>query len=305
MSMTISLVVTHVHLMDHLLMVNGVTAHLWGGDCLERLKTMKSDSIDLVMTSPPYANQRRATYGGIPANRYVDWFCPYAQELQRVLKPTGTWILNIKEHVVEGQRHPYVLHLILALREQGWLWTEEYIWHKKNAMPGKWPNRFRDAWERLLQFNRQRHFAMYQDTVMVPISTRTQAKLKQLRPQDFRVVYSGTGSGFNKRTANWLGRQKAYPTNVLYLAVESHNYGHSAVFPKTLPSWFIQLFTKPGDTILDPFMGSGTTCVTAVEHGRHAIGIDLIEEYLEIASNRIRALVHEPMHLPKSEIRSK
>lgn len=276
--------------MDHLLTINRVTAHLWAGDCLERLEDMKSESVDLIVTSPPYANQRRATYGGISADEYVRWFLPRAWQLQRVLKPTGTWILNIKEHVVEGQRHPYVLQLILALQNQGWRWTEEYIWHKKNAMPGKWPNRFRDAWERLLQFNRQRQFAMYQDTVMVPISDRTKAKLNHLRPQDFEVVYSRTGSGFNKRTANWIGRQKAYPTNVLYLAVESQNHGHSAVFPKSLPSWFIHLFTKPGDTVLDPFMGSGTTCVAAVEQGRHSIGIDLLDAYIQVASGRIQGL---------------
>lgn len=288
--------------MDQLFKVNGVTAQLFAGDCLDRLKAMKSESVDLIMTSPPYANQRRATYGGIPADTYVEWLFPRARQLQRVLKPTGTWILNIKEHVVEGQRHPYVLQLILALQQQGWLWTEEYIWHKKNAMPGKWPNRFRDAWERLLQFNRQRNFAMYQDAVMVPISARTETKLKQLRPQDFQVVYSGTGSGFNKRTANWLGRQKAYPTNVLYLAVESQNHGHSAVFPKTLPSWFIQLFTRPCDTVLDPFMGSGTTCVAAVEHGRHAIGIDLLEAYVQVASGRIEQLAGDTRRITVNKV---
>jgi site-specific DNA-methyltransferase (adenine-specific) len=72
----------------------------------------------------------------------------------RVLKPTGTFILNIKEKVVNGERSTYAIELILAMKKQGWLWTEELIWHKKNCYPGKWPNRFRDAWERLLQFNK-------------------------------------------------------------------------------------------------------------------------------------------------------
>ena len=88
----------------------------------------------------------------------MEWFLPIADELQRVLKPTGTFVLNIKERVVKGERHTYVLELILAMRQRGWLWTEEFIWHKKNCYPGKWPNRFRDAWERLLQFNLQRKF---------------------------------------------------------------------------------------------------------------------------------------------------
>lgn len=274
--------------MDKLLRINQVTTKLMVGDCLMRLPEIPSESVDLIMTSPPYANQRRTTYGGIHPDRYLDWFLPRAAELYRVLKPDGTLMLNLKEHVVKGERHPYVIQLILALKRQGWLWTEEYIWHKKNAMPGKWPNRFRDAWERLLQFNKQRRFRMYQEAVMVPVAPRTKAKLRQLRPQDFQVVYSSTGSGFTRRTANWLGRELVYPTNVLHLAVESQNHGHSAVFPKSLPTWFIRLFSQPGDTVLDPFMGSGTTCVAAVAQGRHAIGIDVMEPYIAVAAGRIQ-----------------
>ena len=67
--------------------------------------------------------------------------------------------LNIKENVIHGEKSSYVLELILALRRQGWLWTEEFIWHKKNSVPGKWPNRFRDGWERLLQFNNRKNSA--------------------------------------------------------------------------------------------------------------------------------------------------
>ncbi len=98
----------------------------------------------------------------------MNWFLPIAKELLRVLKPTGTFVLNIKEKVVESERSTYVLELILAMKKQGWLWTEELIWHKKNSYPGKWPNRFRDSWERLLQFNKTKKFNMYQEEVMVP-----------------------------------------------------------------------------------------------------------------------------------------
>ena len=123
------------------------------GDCKEILKELPKNTIDLIVTSPPYADQRKSTYGGIPPKKYVEWFLPISKELLRVLKPTGSFILNIKERVVSGERSTYVMELILEMRKQGWLWTEEYIWHKKNCYPGKWPNRFRDAWERLLHFN--------------------------------------------------------------------------------------------------------------------------------------------------------
>src|SRR3990170_2807823 len=105
-------------------------------------------SIDLIVTSPPYADRRENTYGGIKPEKYVDWFLPISEQLFRVLNPTGTFILNIKEKSENGERHTYVIELILELRRQGWFWTEEFIWHKKNCYPGKWPNRFRDAWER-------------------------------------------------------------------------------------------------------------------------------------------------------------
>lgn len=124
------------------------------GDCGEILKNWPDNSIDLIFTSPTYADQRAKTYGGIKPNEYVNWFLPKTEQFLRVLKPTGTFILNIKERVIKGGRHTYVIELILKMREQGWLWTEEFMWHKKNSYPGKWPNRFRDSWERLLQFNK-------------------------------------------------------------------------------------------------------------------------------------------------------
>ena len=113
------------------------------GDCRERLQAVETESVDLIVTSPPYANQRSNTYGGIKPDEYVEWFLPIADQLYRVLKPSGTFILNIKEPAVKGERHTCVIELVLEMRKRGWLWTEEFVWHKKNSYPGKWPNRFR------------------------------------------------------------------------------------------------------------------------------------------------------------------
>ncbi len=135
------------------MITDGIDLYL--GDAYDVLKQLENDSIDLIVTSPPYADSRLNTYGGIRPDNYNEWFLPISHELLRVLKPTGTFILNIKEKAVNGERHTYVIELILEMRKQGWLWTEEFIWHKKNSYPGKWPNRFRDAWERLLQFNKK------------------------------------------------------------------------------------------------------------------------------------------------------
>lgn len=258
---------------------NLATARIINADCREALKTLPAVSIDLVMTSPPYANQRKHTYGGISADQYVDWFLPIAHELHRVLKPSGSFVLNIKEHAINGERHPYVMELVLALRKQGWLWTETYIWHKRNAYPGKWPNRFRDAWERCEHFTKNRQFAMYQDAVMVPMGDWQHRRLASLKAADRIRNKSNTNSRFGSRIANWVGRKMVYPTNVLHLATEGQNKGHSAAFPESLPKWFIKLFTREGDTVLDPFLGSGTTVKVARRLGRHSIGIELLPSY--------------------------
>lgn len=265
-----------------------VQAQLFLGDCREVLKKLKDNSIDLIFTSPPYADSRSNTYGGIKPDKYVDWFLPISKELFRVLKPTGTFVLNIKEKVVNGERHTYVIELILEMRRQGWLWTEEFIWHKKNSYPGKWPNRFRDSWERLLQFNKTHEFHMYQEEVMVPMGDWAERRLKNLSETDKVRDPSKVGSGFGKRIANWVGREMAYPTNVLHLATETKNRNHSAVFPEDLPEWFIKLFTKQGDWVLDPFMGSGTTVRVAQQMGRNSIGIEILPEYFNVAHKDIK-----------------
>ena len=257
------------------------------GDCLQALKPIPDGSVDLIVTSPPYADSRKSTYGGIHPDKYVEWFLPIGAELYRVLKADGSFVLNIKEKAVNGERHTYVIELILALKKQGWLWTEEYLWHKKNCAPGKWPNRFRDSWERCLHFNKQKSFQMYQEAVMVPTGDWAKSRLKNLSETDKRRDTSRVGSGFGKNISNWLERDMAYPSNVLHLATECGNKNHSAAFPKELPAWFIKLFTKPGDIVLDPFAGSGTTCVAAQELGRDYIGIEIKEEYFQQAQQNL------------------
>ncbi len=264
------------------------------GDCRQLLPQLPDECIDLIVTSPPYADQRKHVYGGVPPDEYVEWFLPISAELKRVLKPTGSFILNIKERVVNGERHTYVIELILKMREQGWLWTEEYIWHKKNTYPGKWPNRFRDAWERCLHFTKQRHFKMFQEAVMVPMGDWRHARLRKLSENDLRRDVSRVGSGFGKRVANWIGRELAYPTNVLHMATECYNRNHAATFPVDLPAWFIKLFTEPGDLVLDPFIGSGTTAVACVRLGRKYIGFEWNPEYVQVARQRLAKELSQP-----------
>jgi site-specific DNA-methyltransferase (adenine-specific) len=266
-----------------------INTDLFLGDSRDILKRLPDHSIDLIMTSPPYADQRKEAYGGIHPDKYVEWFLPIAAELLRVLKPAGTFILNIKEKVLDGERSTYVMELILEMRKQGWFWTEEFIWHKKNCYPGKWPNRFRDAWERLLQFNKSKKFNMYQEEVMIPMGDWAKTRLKNLSNTDKIRDDSKVGSGFGKNISHWINRDKAFPSNVLHLATECNNKNHSAAFPEELPEWFMKLFTREGDTVLDPFMGSGTTVVVANRMRRHSIGIDIVPEYHQLVHRQLES----------------
>lgn len=274
------------------------------GDCLEILKKAPTESFDLIVTSPPYADRRKHTYGGVRPDKYVDWFIERSAEFHRVLRPTGSFVLNIKEKAENGERHTFVIELILALRNQGWLWTEEYIWHKKNCYPGKWPNRFRDAWERCLHFTKSRKFKMNQKAVMVPMGDWAKTRLKSLGKNDVVRFNSQVDSGFGKNIANWLDRSVAYPTNVLHMATECGNKNHSAAFPSALPDWFIRLFTDEGDWVLDPFVGSGTTLEAAKQLGRNSVGIDILPEYCQLARQKVVSNQYQLLEEPGAYVAS-
>jgi len=259
------------------------------GDCLSELRSeFGAGEVDLIVTSPPYADNRKSTYPGIKPEEYVEWFLHRADQFYRVLNKRGTFILNIKERVQHGERGTYVMELVQRLRNRGWFFTEEWIWHKTNSFPGKWPNRFRDAWEHIYQFNKSKDFSMFQDSVKVPIGDWAKTRMKKLSATDRVRDESKVESGFGKRVANWEGRKMVYPDNVLYFATVCENTGHSAAFPEELPAFFIKLFTRKGDTVLDPFMGSGTTVAAALKLERRAVGIDTERKYITSTRNRLK-----------------
>ena len=268
------------------------------------LKKIPNCTVDLIFTSPPYADKRKRFYGSVHPDNYVEWFMPIALELKRILKDDGSFILNIKEHPINGERDTYVLKLILELREIGWLWIEEYCWYKKNSFPGKWTNRFRDSWERCLHFTKQKDFKMFQDAVKVPIGDWSQKRFKSMSDEDFKRHVSATNGSLGRNVSNWLDRKMVYPHNVVvfeeerYLdfcpniiefATVCHNKNHSATFPIELPTWFIRLLTQKGDIVLDPFIGSGTTAIASILHNRNFIGVEKKKEFAQ----RARCCINE------------
>ncbi len=283
------------------------TNQIYLGLCEKELantENFPNSSVDLVITSPPYSEQRKSSYGGVSADKYVTWFLSISKELFRVLKPTGSMVINIKENVVDGERSTYVIELILALRKQGWKWVEEYCWYKKTAFPGKWPNRFRDSFERCLHFTKEKKFYMDQDAVKVPIGNWSKKRFKSMSETDFVRYASQNNEHLARNVSNWLSKQLVYPhnvlvfesehytlpTNVLEISPVTHNKNHSACFPIELPFWFIQLLSKPGDVVLDPFSGIGTTAMACVQLNRAYLGIEKEEAYIDLAKNNIESL---------------
>lgn len=277
------------------------------GLCEEELKNIEhfpNNSIDLIVTSPPYSDRRQKSYGGISSKEYVKWFLPISQEMIRVLKTSGSLIINIKEHVEDGERSTYVIEMILAMRQQGWKWIEEYCWYKKTAFPGKWPNRFRDSFERCLHFTKEKNFFMDQDAVKVPIGDWSKKRFKSMSENDYIRHVSQNNEHLARNVSNWLSRQQVFPhnviifenehycfpTNVLEISPVTHNRNHSACFPIELPIWFIKLFSKEGDVVLDPFSGIGTTAMAAFQLGRNFLGIEKEEAFIQTAEKNINEL---------------
>jgi site-specific DNA-methyltransferase (adenine-specific)/site-specific DNA-methyltransferase (cytosine-N4-specific) len=287
---------------------NDISGKILHGLCEEELKDLNlfpAESINLIVTSPPYSNQRHKSYGGTPAESYVEWFKPISEQLFRILKADGSLVINIKEHVEDGERSTYVINMILMMREQGWLWVEEYCWYKKTAFPGKWPNRFRDSFERCLHFTKQKIFYMNQNAVKVPIGDWAEKRFKSMSRNDYIKHASQNNKHLARQVSNWLDRQTVFPHNVLVFDEEhfcqtsnvleispvTSNKNHSACFPIELPTWFILVFSKTNDLVLDPFSGIGTTAMASILLDRNFIGIEKEKKYIKTAKLNVKNLI--------------
>ena len=259
-----------------------MTGEIICGDCLNVMAKMAPESVDLIVTSPPYAEQRKTQYGGIPTDKYVNWFMPLAAEMRHCLSKRGSLVIVIKEHTVNGERSEYVMDLVKAMRRQEWKWIEEYMWHKPISVPGFWPTRLKDGWEHCHHFARDMRPKMYHDQVKFRASQSALDNIKRYKNKP--RTHSTTNSGFNMLYSGF--NELALPQNVLTILPDFTSKLHPAPFPAEVPDFFIRLFTQAGDVVLDPFCGSGTSCRAAQKLNRKFIGIDISEEYCKIARRR-------------------
>lgn len=259
------------------------------GDCLDLLKELNNDSVDLIFTSPPYAERRKKVYGGIPVDEYVDWFKPIATELKRVLKPTGSFFLNVKPHTDKGERSLYVFDLICSLkREVGFMFVEEYCW-TKNAFPGSLKGRFKNGFEPVYHFTKNKP----SEITFNPLACGTPMKEESIaRTYRKQCGAPKNGSGMTgMNTTNIRNLKLARPSNVINVNNVSNQFSdkqfHPATFPEGLVEFFVKSFTNEGDTVLDPFAGSGTTAIVARNLKRYYIMMELMEEYYSLMKKRL------------------
>jgi site-specific DNA-methyltransferase (adenine-specific)/site-specific DNA-methyltransferase (cytosine-N4-specific) len=257
------------------------------GDSREELKAFEGQ-VDLIVTSPPYADARQKQYDGVHPDEFVDWFLTFHEPFFKALKPNGSFVLNIKDKVVDGVRHRFVWHTIEALAERGWHSIDDYIWHKTNPMPGYWPTRLRDGWEYCFHLAKDIRPYFDSEAVKQPIGDWVETRLKKLGENDLSRHNSANESGFGRDVSRWVGKKKVLPSNVLSLALVGKNKGHPAVFPVDLPLFFIKLLCPEGGLVVDPFAGSGTTGIAALASGRNCILIEKDIDYCREAIKRLQ-----------------
>jgi len=259
-------------------------------DCLELMRKLPDNCIDMMITSPPYADRRKSTYGGISQDKYNMWFIEIAKEVKRILKPKGSFFLNIKAHAENGERTLYVMELVILLKKEvGFNFIDELCW-VKNGFPGDLRGRFKNAYEPIYHFSKSRA----SEIIFIPNSCSTPMKVASLkRAKRKHCVSTKNGSGMGGAAASSTMKKikNARPSNVIQinniLNQYSDNVWHPAVYPVRLVDFFIRSFTHKGDIVMDPFMGSGTTAVSAKKLQRNFIGSELKKDYIDLSNKRL------------------
>lgn len=263
------------------------TCEIIHADSRQALKAFEGQ-VDLIVTSPPYADARHKHYDSVHPDEFADWFMTFHEPFWNALKPTGSLVINIKDKVVDGVRHRYVWRTLEALADKGWFAIDDYIWHKTNPMPGYWPNRLRDGWEYCFHLAKSKKPYFNADAVRQPIGDWVDSRLKNLGKNDLSRHNSVNNSGFGRNISSWVDKKTVLPTNVLSLAVVGKNKGHPAVFPVDLPLFFIKLLCPEGGLVVDPFGGSGTTGLAALTLGVRSVLIDNNADYVQEAIKRLQ-----------------
>lgn len=254
----------------------------------DELKKLPDNSVDLIFTSPPYANRRKKVYGGISEEDYVNWFKPIAIEIKRVLKPTGSFFLNLKPHTNKGERSLYVFELVLMLKKElGFLFVDEYCW-TKNGFPGLLKGRFKNSFEPVYHFTKESPNTITFNPLACGTPMKAESVARTFRKQCGQPKNGSGMTGMN--TTNIRNLELARPSNVIVANNVSNQFTlkseHSATFPEKLVTFFVKSFSNIGDVVMDPFGGSGTVGVVCIKENRKYILIDKEPSFVDLMKKR-------------------
>lgn len=276
------------------------------GDSLDVLAEIPDDSVDLVVTSPPYALHFKKEYGNADQADYVDWLSPFCREIRRVIKPTGSFVLNIGGAWTPGAptRSLYLFRLLLHLCDDiGFHLCQEFFWYNPAKMPApaEWVNvrrvRVKDSVEYIFWLGKTKFPSADNSKVLQPYSRDMVRLIKR------GVKATKRPSGHNIKTTFAEDRGGSIPGNLIQCGNNESNSNylkalkaagrkiHPARFPAELPRFFIEFLTEEGGLVVDPFAGSNTTGAVAESLGRRWIAIEISEEYL--ADSQLRFEMEE------------
>lgn len=244
------------------------------GDAAERLKEFEENYVDLVVTSPPYDNLR--SYNGVGDTWNHDKFKTIAKELVRVLKPGGVIVWVVNDKTEKGSKTGTSFRQALYFMELGLNLNDTMIWEKLNPLPVVKQPRYNPVFEYMFVFSKGTPKTF--NPLMEPCKCAGQK-------YDSTCKNMGGENGRTHKTFN-INKEKVMG-NVWHIAVAQNKTEHPAVFPIEIPLRHIKSWTNEGDIVLDPFMGSGTTALAALQLNRKFIGIEMNEEYYNLCNERI------------------
>jgi site-specific DNA-methyltransferase (cytosine-N4-specific) len=253
------------------------------------------------MTSPPFGLVRKKDYGNVDADKYVEWFKPFADLFRQILKPTGSLVIDIGGAWIPGQPTRSLYHyelLIMLCREYDFHLAQELFWWNpaKLPTPAEWVTvrriRVKDAVNCIWWLSATPWPKASNRRVLVPYSDA----MRDLLKNGYRAKLRPSGHDISEKFST--DNKAAIPPNLIAIAhTESNSYylryckennlkPHPARFPAELPEYFIRMLTDPGDYVVDPFAGSCVTGEVAEHLGRKWLCIELVEEYLNGALAR-------------------
>jgi len=271
------------------------------GDSLDLMRRIPEDTVDLVVTSPPYALEFQKEYGNASKENYVDWLRPFGAEIRRILKPDGSLVLNIAGSYNAGSPTRSLYHfkvLLMLCEDVGFHLAQECFWHNpaKLPAPAEWVNvrriRVKDSVEYVWWLSKSPWPRANNRNVLSEYSP----DMKRLMSRGYRAKTRPSGHVITTKFARDHGG--SIPSNLLERGNNESNSSyiracaaagikpHPARFPAALPEFFVKFLTDPGAVVLDPFAGSNTTGAVAEQLGRRWLSFEIESSY--VRASRLR-----------------